>query len=142
MRYIQLIVATTEYTEWHSNGHFLANIVMEKLAQAVEGMGGARPPPLTISTITYKVVVYVLADRADTRPLFLLYPYMYSVIAPAYKDRKQQKESTLSTRVGLSGLLRWWPGVLNPVKQRSNWLLEKNSLFLDYKRWLLYEDPQ
>jgi hypothetical protein len=31
--------------------------MMEKLAQAGEG-GGARPPPFTILTITYKVAVY------------------------------------------------------------------------------------
>jgi hypothetical protein len=41
---------------------------------------GARPSPFTISTITYKVVVYAPAVRADTLPLFLLYPYMYSVV--------------------------------------------------------------
>jgi hypothetical protein len=78
---------------------------MEKLAQAGEG-GGARPPFFTIATITYRVVVYAPAERAGTLPIFLLYPYMYSVVAAAYIDHKQ-KESTLSTRVGLSELLRW-----------------------------------
>jgi hypothetical protein len=53
------------------------SIMMEKLAQLGEGEG-ARPPPFTISTITVKVVVYVPAERADTLPLFLPYPYMYS----------------------------------------------------------------
>jgi len=42
-------------------------------------VGGARPPPFTITTTTYKVVVYAPAERVDTLPLFLLYPYMYSV---------------------------------------------------------------
>ncbi len=78
---------------------------MEKIAQAGEG-GGDRPPPLTISTIPYKTVVYAPAERADIIPLILLYPYMYSVIAAAYIDHKQ-KESTLSTRVGLPGSVRW-----------------------------------
>jgi hypothetical protein len=50
-----------------------------KLAQSGKG-GGARPPPFPISTITYKVVLYAPAARADTLPLFLLYPYMYSVV--------------------------------------------------------------
>jgi hypothetical protein len=36
---------------------------------------GAPPPPFTISTITYEVVAYAPAERADTIPLFLLYPY-------------------------------------------------------------------
>ena len=39
-----------------------------------------RPPPFTISTITYKVVLYAPAERAGTLPLFLLYPYKYSVV--------------------------------------------------------------
>jgi hypothetical protein len=51
----------------------------KKLAQA-SGGGGERPPPFTISTITYKVVVYAPDERADTLPLFLLYPYRYSVV--------------------------------------------------------------
>jgi hypothetical protein len=55
--------------------------MIEKLPQSGEGVGGAPPPPFTISIITYKVVVYALAERADTLPLFLLYHYMYSVVA-------------------------------------------------------------
>jgi hypothetical protein len=43
-------------------------------------MRGSSPPPFTISTITYKVVVYAPADRADILSLFLLYPYMYSLV--------------------------------------------------------------
>jgi hypothetical protein len=42
-------------------------------------VGDARPPPFTILTIPYKVVVYAPDERVDTLPLFLLYPYMYSV---------------------------------------------------------------
>jgi hypothetical protein len=58
--------------------------MMEKLAQAGGGWGGggARPPPFTI---TYKVVVYAPAERADTLPVFLLYPYMYSVVLNTIK---------------------------------------------------------
>ncbi len=44
--------------------------------------GGAHPPSLTISTITYKVVVSAPAERAVAHPLFPLYPYMYSVGPP------------------------------------------------------------
>ncbi len=43
-------------------------------------VGGARTPPVTLSAITSKVLVYVPAERADTLPLFLFYPYIYSVI--------------------------------------------------------------
>jgi hypothetical protein len=52
---------------------------------SVVSVGGARPPPFTISTITYKVVMYAPAERADTLPLFLLYPYMYSVVETSKK---------------------------------------------------------
>ncbi len=37
-------------------------------------VGDARPPHFTISTITFNVVVYAPTERADTLPLFLLYP--------------------------------------------------------------------
>jgi hypothetical protein len=40
-------------------------------------MGGARPPPFTLVTLTYKVTVYATAERADTLNLFHLYRYMY-----------------------------------------------------------------
>jgi hypothetical protein len=55
--------------------------MMEKLANDGEGGGGggARPPFFTIVTITYKVAVYTPADRADTFPLFHLYPYVLCV---------------------------------------------------------------
>ncbi len=46
-------------------------------------------PPLTLSliVITYKVVVYAPAERADTLPLFHLYPIMYSALSPNSKYR-------------------------------------------------------
>jgi hypothetical protein len=42
------------------------------------GRGGAYalPPPFTLFTITYKVTVYAVAERADTLTLFYLYPYV------------------------------------------------------------------
>ena len=51
---------------------------------------GARSPPFTISTITYfKLVVYAPAKRANIQPLFLLYPYMYSVVLPFDLGRRE-----------------------------------------------------
>ncbi len=47
----------------------------EKLAQAGVG-GGARPPPVTLFTITYNVTVYAPAERADKLTLFNLHPYV------------------------------------------------------------------
>jgi hypothetical protein len=68
----------TEYTEWQRPLIGIYSIMMEKVAQAGEGRG-ARPSPFCSSTITNKVMLYAPAERADTLPLFLLYPSMYSV---------------------------------------------------------------
>ncbi len=43
-----------------------------------------------INTFTYKVVVYAPAERADTLPHFLLYPYMYSVSPFPYQHKPQE----------------------------------------------------
>jgi hypothetical protein len=68
------------HTEWQLLLSGVHSIMMEKLAQAGES-AGVRPPPFTISTISFKVVVYAPAERAEALPLFLLYPYMYSVFS-------------------------------------------------------------
>jgi hypothetical protein len=75
----QPAVSSTEYIEWQRQLSGLHSIMMEKLAQVGEGLG-CTPIPFTISTITYKVVVCVPAERADTLPLFILHPFMYSVV--------------------------------------------------------------
>ncbi len=61
--------------------------MMEKLVQAGEG-GGARPPPFNISNIKHKVVMYAPAERADTLPLFLLYP-LYVLGGAAWKVKSR-----------------------------------------------------
>jgi hypothetical protein len=65
------------HTEWQWPLFGVHSIMMEKSAQP-----GARPPPFTISTITYKIVVHAPAKRADTLPIFLLYPYMCDLRKP------------------------------------------------------------
>ncbi len=55
---------------------------MVKSAQPGEVRAGGTPDPFTLSTIVSKVVVYAPAERAETLPLFILYSYMYTVIAP------------------------------------------------------------
>jgi hypothetical protein len=47
----------------------------------------ARPPPFTLPTITSKVVVYAPAERIDTLPLFLLYPYMRATVQSTQTGR-------------------------------------------------------
>jgi hypothetical protein len=66
-------------------------------------VGGARPPPFNIFTITHKVEVYAPAERADTLLIFLLYPYMYSVdmdkrtIIPEDDDQRPRRVEILDT---------------------------------------------
>ena len=67
------------YTECQLPLSGVHSIMMEKLAQPGEG-GKCTPFTFTLSTITYKVVVYTPAEREDTLPLFLLHLYMYSVL--------------------------------------------------------------
>jgi hypothetical protein len=65
------VAMTTFWRTFHHDG---------KISQAWWGWG-VHAHPLT--TITSKVVVSAPAERADTLPLFLLYPYMYSVVLPS-----------------------------------------------------------
>jgi hypothetical protein len=51
--------------------------MMEKSALAGEGVG-CTPTPFQPISKTYKVAEYSSAERADTFPLFHLYPIMYS----------------------------------------------------------------
>jgi hypothetical protein len=57
--------------------------MLEKSALADEGgEGGECTPTPSHSSyhyVPYKVAVYALAPKADTLPLFHLYPYMYSM---------------------------------------------------------------
>jgi hypothetical protein len=62
--------------QWPVDG--VHSIMMVKSAQPGEAGGCARPPPSNLSTFTSKVVVYAPAERADTLPLVLLYPYIHS----------------------------------------------------------------
>jgi hypothetical protein len=59
-------------------------------------MGDARPPPFTISTTKYKVVVYAPPEGADTLPLFLRYPYMYSVDTSINNKREEMLSAVTS----------------------------------------------
>jgi hypothetical protein len=69
-------------------------------------VGGARAPSFTISTIAYKVVVYAPAERTYTRPIFLLYPYMYSVVV---SDEAEGYSRGLAQHGGPRG---WLEGVI------------------------------
>ncbi len=60
---------------WHYTSHHDG-----KISPGWWGWGVHAHPPFHPITITYKVAVYAPAERADTLPLFHLYPYMYSVV--------------------------------------------------------------
>ncbi len=68
------------HTEWQPAISSVHSIMMDdgKRSPLVR-VGGVRPPPSTIVTITYKVAVYAPAEWADALTLFHLYQYMYSV---------------------------------------------------------------
>jgi hypothetical protein len=64
----------TEYTQ-SDNCRFLAYITSRWKNQPwVVRVGGERPPPFTLFTITYKVAMFAPAERAYTLPRFHLYP--------------------------------------------------------------------
>jgi hypothetical protein len=79
-RRIGLRVVPTEYTEWQRPLFWRTFHHDGKISPGWWEVGDARPPSFTISTIAYRVVVYAPAERADTLHLFLLYPYMFSVM--------------------------------------------------------------
>ena len=65
------------------------SIMMEKFAQAVRVVCACHCIPFLyiIFTITYKVAVYAQAERADTLPLFHLYPYICTLWSAALITR-------------------------------------------------------
>jgi hypothetical protein len=84
------------HTEWQWPTSGVHSIKMEKSAQLVR-VGGARPSPFILVTITYKVAVYAATERADTLPLFHLYPYMYSVVRHKKKISEEEGKSFTSS---------------------------------------------
>ncbi len=71
---------STEYTEWQRPLSGVNSIMMVKSAQpGVDGGGGARPPPFTIVTITYKVAVRFSRAGRKTPTISSLPLCMYSV---------------------------------------------------------------
>jgi hypothetical protein len=98
------------------------SIMMGKFSQPGVGVG-ARPSPFTISTITYKVVVYVPDERADTLPIFLL----YSVACPVHEGgggkitllKFLNNLWGTGNRVGLG--LSYWPARLHRLTELIPW---------------------
>ncbi len=80
------MVVRKEYTEWQWPLSCVHSIMLEKSSQAVWVGGAHTQPPFIVITITYKVAVYASAERADTLLLFLLYPYIYSVVVRVEMD--------------------------------------------------------
>ncbi len=78
------------HAEWQRPLSGVHSIMMEKNQTSLVIVGGALPPPFTLSTITCKVVVYTPPERADAvpLPLFILYPYMYSVPLTLQLDKQ------------------------------------------------------
>ncbi len=68
---VHRVATATFWRTFHHDG---------KISPGWWGVWGARSPPFTTSSITYKVVAYAPDEMADTLPLFLHYTYMYSVV--------------------------------------------------------------
>ncbi len=84
--------SSAKHRVYTQSGNGVHSIMMEKSALVGESWG-ARPPPLTLFTITYKVAVYAPAERADTLRVkawsfglngyttrISSLPYLYSVV--------------------------------------------------------------
>jgi hypothetical protein len=71
----------TEYTEWQWPLSGVLSIMRVKSAQAGGG-GGCMPTPFhyIYHHVQNYIALYAPAERADTLPLFFLYPYMYSAL--------------------------------------------------------------
>jgi hypothetical protein len=112
--------------------------MMEKLAQ-VGGGGGARPSPFTISTITYKVVVYAPAERVDTLPLFLLYPYVCSVRAAVmtYSIVIANRHQSVLKEICVTVECRYMPNIAN-IKKGN---LKKTTLLCCRLKWSYHPNP-
>jgi hypothetical protein len=80
-------VLPTEYTEWKRPLSSVHSILMEKSAQAGQG-GGCTPTPLS-PYLPLRTKFCSIRPSWEGRyrytPLFLLYPYMYSVISPVHR---------------------------------------------------------
>ncbi len=63
-------------------------------------MRGTRPPLFTVSPSRSKAMAYAPAERADTLPPFLIYPYLYFV-----KTTKEGALALLGGRKGMSSIL-------------------------------------
>jgi hypothetical protein len=115
-------VPQSMYTQ-SGNCHLLAYIPSWwKIGPAWLGWGVARPPLFTLSTIKYKVVGYVPAERADTLPKFLL----YSVACPVREKGGQDGCAGISkqsmgarNRVGIG--LSYWPARLHRLAELIPW---------------------
>jgi hypothetical protein len=80
LRWVQLRFVTLRHVMFTLCSNMLLRLLsrLRPRIRPQAGEGGARPPPFIISTITYEVVVYAPAERADTlrpispRPLHVL----------------------------------------------------------------------
>jgi hypothetical protein len=82
------VLHATEYAEWQWPFSGVHSIVMEKLAQAGKGWGG-RPPFYTLS-------------------LFLLYPFMYSVLKHPWQSERDSGDMSMSNLISSRIFLWGW----------------------------------
>ncbi len=136
------------YIQQSGDGWFLAFIPSwwRKISPGWWGWegGGARPPPFTLFTITYKVAVYARAEREDTLSLFHLNPYTYSVVHTQWASLAG-KEMALLNCSGLKSLRSFWQKLQYANIWRTLWIgggstFLTNFLSIAYPRIFLIID--
>ncbi len=106
---MQTCGCTPEYTEGQWPLSDVHSIMRVKSAH-LEREGDASTPPFTIYFISYKAGVYSPTEWAGTLPLFLLFPYMYSVgcTTDAEGRRERTQQGVLPCLAGGEGWRRWY----------------------------------
>ncbi len=111
----KLYIYHRAHTEWQWPISGVHSIVMENQPWLVR-LGGCTHTPspylFTLFTITYKVAVNALAERADTLQLFHLYSYMYSLLYVRVERvyRTQMSKDRVTTLNGIFPQLSWRKG--------------------------------
>jgi hypothetical protein len=112
------------------------SIMMEKLAQLGED-GECMPTHFPPIYHQIKGVVYALAERAGTLPLFLLYPYMCSVCPPHSHGRGVGEVGQLVSGEWAGGKL-----VVFPARISITELYPKTKGVITYMLVASYRDTQ
>jgi hypothetical protein len=105
-------------------------------------VGGARPPPFTLFSFTYKVAVYASAERADTLSVFHLYP-MCTLWPPVKGTGSQYQGAQLQYFSREDLILHQYSHSLTEIQglcefNSVNGIIEADPVWLTSRRMHLY----